>query len=77
VTETGSIRFTLGNSEMTTVTISDIFGRTIATLYSGMMTEGTHSVQFSAQALNLSSGVYMYTVETPRFRATKQLSVVR
>jgi hypothetical protein len=77
VTETGSIRFTLGNSEMTTITISDIFGRTIATLHSGMMTEGTHSVQFSAQALNLSSGVYMYTVETPRFRVTRQMSVVK
>jgi hypothetical protein len=77
VTETAQIRFTLGASSMTTVTISDIFGRTIATLHSGMTAEGTHSISFSASSLKLASGVYMYTVETPNFRSTKHMSVVR
>ncbi|HYF02306.1 MAG TPA: immunoglobulin domain-containing protein, partial [Patescibacteria group bacterium] len=77
VMEEGRISFTLGRSEMTTVTITDMFGREVAVLASMFMTEGHHTVSFSASGLNLASGSYIYTVATPTFRATRQLLIVR
>jgi hypothetical protein len=77
VIETGAISFTLGKAEMTTVTITDMFGREVAILHNGFMTEGTHTLGFSTASLKLTSGVYMYTVQTPTFRATRQMVVVK
>jgi hypothetical protein len=58
---TTNIRFSLPESQLVTVKVYDILGREIATLANGFMSAGSYNVPFNAT--NLSSGVYLYTVQ--------------
>lgn len=58
---TTNIRFSLPESQLVTIKVYDILGREIATLANGFMSAGSYNVPFNA--MNLSSGVYLYTVQ--------------
>ena len=58
---TTNIRFSLPESQNVTIKVYDILGREIATLANGLMSAGSYNVPFNA--MNLSSGVYLYTVQ--------------
>ncbi len=58
---TTNIRFSIPESQVVTIKVYDILGREIATLANGMMSAGSYNVPFNA--MNLSSGVYLYTVQ--------------
>lgn len=78
VSEAGQISFILGNSEQAKVTITDMFGREIAVVYNGFVNaDQAFSVSFNTVELNMTAGVYMYTVSTPTFRATLPMVIVR
>jgi putative component of toxin-antitoxin plasmid stabilization module len=77
VSETGTITFTLAKDEIAKVVITDMFGREVAVLADGYMSQGEKTIIFSSNELKLNTGSYLYTVSTPTFRATRQMIVVK
>ncbi|MBI5647494.1 MAG: T9SS type A sorting domain-containing protein [Ignavibacteriae bacterium] len=55
-----SIRYTAPEASQVTLTVSDMYGRTIATLVDGRVDAGVHTANFDAT--NLSSGNYVATI---------------
>jgi len=70
-----TINFALVNPGMTTLKVYDIMGREIATLISGEMKAGHHSINFHIQ--NLASGMYIYRLESGSFRAVKKMIMMK
>ena len=61
-----NIMFTLGMETDVTVSVYSILGEEIATLQSGRMIPGTHSVRWNgltSNGYNVASGVYFYQVD--------------
>lgn len=69
------IRFTLGQPTHATLTVYDIMGRVVATLVDQSMPAGSHSAVFNAA--NLSSGVYIYTLQAGDFVQTNKMLLVK
>jgi uncharacterized lipoprotein YddW (UPF0748 family) len=69
------IRFTLGEATHATLTVYDMMGRVVATLVNQSMTAGSHSVQFNAS--ELSSGMYVYTLQAGSFTQTNKMMLVK
>ncbi len=57
------------------ITVYNLEGKEITKLYKGFLTSGTH--KFSFDASELSSGVYLYKVSTPRFSNTKKMILTK
>jgi len=55
--------------------VMDILGRTVAVLVDGLVEAGRYSVTFDATAL--SSGTYLYVLQTPTKRLHKLMEVVK
>ncbi len=55
----------------------DVLGRKVATLVNAREDAGFRAVALNASALNLSSGVYFYRIQTGRFVATKKMLLVK
>jgi hypothetical protein len=72
---TTTITYSLPQSGMVTLNVYDITGRFITTLVNGVKRVGTHTVQFEGSSL--SSGMYVYTLETDGFRQTRQMMLVK
>lgn len=72
-----SINYTLPTAQTVRVVISDMTGRELATLVNETISAGTHAVSFSANALNVTPGVYNVTMTAGTFVATQQVVVVR
>jgi hypothetical protein len=58
---TTSINFTMNVTSDASLKVFDLAGREVATLVSGVVEAGQHTVNFDAS--NLSSGVYFYTLQ--------------
>lgn len=65
------IDFELPKTSFTTLKIFDILGRLITTLIAEELSAGFHSKTWNA--IDCSSGVYYYTLESDKFRGTKKL----
>jgi hypothetical protein len=72
---TTTITYSLPQSGMVTLNVYDITGRFVTTLVDGVKSTGVHSVEFDASIL--SSGMYVYTLETDGFRQTRQMMLVK
>jgi len=72
---TTNISFSLAARSNVTLKVFDILGREVATLVSEELPAGTHTFQWNA--LNLSSGVYFYRLQTGSFTQTKKLILLR
>jgi len=70
-----NIRFTITESNFTTLKIYNILGSEIATLVNGQRAAGTHTVMF--QAKNLTSGVYIYRLTSGSHFETKKMVLVK
>jgi hypothetical protein len=55
--------------------IYDLQGRLVAELVNGMRQAGYHDVTFEAG--NLSSGLYVYRLQTDNFTAVKKMLLVK
>lgn len=55
--------------------VYDLLGREVAVLVDGMIPAGEHQVRFDASGL--SSGVYLYRLETPQGVQTRKMTLVR
>lgn len=69
------ITFSLHKSGFTTLKIFDVTGREVATLIEQQLSSGTYQVTFNAQSL--SSGVYVYQLQTDNIRETKRMLLMK
>ncbi len=73
---TTNIEFSLSKSAPVTLTVFDITGRKVQSLFlNKSFNAGTHTVQFDAD--NLSSGVYIYRLEVAGEVFTKKLTLIK
>ncbi|MGH7492316.1 MAG: T9SS type A sorting domain-containing protein [bacterium] len=66
-----TIRFGLPAPSRVTVKIFNMLGQEVATLFDGRKDAGRHDLQFDA--VNLSSGVYLYRIQTEEMVSMKQM----
>lgn len=65
------IEFSIVNPEFVSLKVYNILGQEVATLVNEVKNPGTYSVRFDAS--NLSSGVYIYRLQTESFTSTKKM----
>ena len=70
-----TIRFELANSTNVKLSIYDITGRLVENLVNTNMNAGTYDLRWNAT--HLSSGMYLYRIETPEFTATNKLVLLK
>ena len=70
-----TIRFSLAEAADVSLTVYDVLGRQVATIADGPMAAGDHSARFDAGSL--SSGTYIYRLQTPVGMQTRRMTVVR
>ncbi len=70
-TNTTTFNYSIPNESVVKITLSDMTGKIVKTLISGAVSEGDHSVTFDAS--QLSSGTYVYTLESGSTRLSKSL----
>ena len=70
-----TIRFDLANATDVKLTIYDLSGRRVQELVNSSMNAGSYNVRFNAG--HLSSGMYLYRIETPEFTATNKLLLLK
>jgi beta-glucuronidase len=70
-----SIRYQLPQDAPVTLTVSDILGKTVATLVHTTQQAGLHTVPFDAS--RISSGMYFYTLRAGSFTATKRMAIIK
>ncbi len=69
------IRYQIPTASKVTVVVCDLLGQQVATLVQGEHEAGIHEVSFDATGL--SSGVYLYRMQTGDFVQTRTLTVIR
>lgn len=70
-----TIGFELSESAQVTITIHSVDGRQVATLVNDLKSAGRHQVVFDAQ--NLSSGVYLYRMQTQKNVITRTMTLIK
>lgn len=69
------ISFTLPQAGDVTLKVYDMLGREVASLVSGNMPMGSHSVNFDASGL--SSGIYLYELRSGNVRITNKMTLMK
>jgi photosystem II stability/assembly factor-like uncharacterized protein len=72
---TTTIKFQIPKSNYVTIKIFDMLGREVATLVDGVREAGHYNVNWNAE--HFSSGVYIYRLQTEKFRQSKKLVLLR
>ncbi len=72
---TTNIRFAVPVADKVTLKVYDVLGQEVATLLSEFKNAGTYKVTFDAS--QLSSGLYVYTVTTGKFVASKKMMLIK
>jgi hypothetical protein len=70
-----SIKYTLAEKSNVILKIYDVLGNEIATLVNSEKEVGPHEVNFEAS--NLSSGLYIYTIQAGNFTASKKMMLLK
>jgi len=70
-----NIEFSIPQNQKVTLKVYDILGRLVTTLVDRELNAGNHKVTFNAG--DLSSGVYLYSINAGEFNATKKLILLR
>ncbi len=71
------IRYQLPVKSDVKLELFDVLGRKLATLVSATQDAGTYTVNLSASALNLSSGIYLYRLTAGTFMDAKKMLFVK
>ena len=77
---TTQIAVDLPEAAATEITVWNIIGQKVATLYSGDLNAGHHIVNFDGQDDNgqqLTSGMYLYRVTAGKYNATKKMTLMK
>jgi hypothetical protein len=70
-----NISFDLRDAGFTTLKIYNLMGQEVATVVNGEITAGHHTVNFNGASL--ASGVYLYSLVSGEFNATKKLVLLK
>ncbi len=70
-----TIRFELANSSNVKLSVYDINGRLVQELLNKNMNPGAYDLRWNAA--HLSSGMYLYRIETPEFTATNKMLLLK
>jgi len=70
-----NIQFTLPTESTVLLTVSDMMGRTVATLANGRMGAGAHSMTFNGA--DFANGVYRYTLRVNGESVSRSMSLLR
>ena len=77
---TTQITIDLPEDAYTELTVWNIMGQQVATVYSGSLNAGRHNVTFNGRDMNgsmLSSGMYIYRVTAGKYNATKKMTLMK
>lgn len=77
VNDLATLNFTLANSANATLVLIDATGYEVAQLFNGVANAGLNKLSFSANSLNLASGVYYLKLTSGEMTQTKQLVVTK
>lgn len=69
------IQYSIAEAGLVSIRVFDILGREVAELVNQNQNAGTYTVDFNGQ--NLSSGVYIYKIESGSFTATKKMMLMK
>jgi endo-1,4-beta-xylanase len=72
---TTNITFSIPKADYVQLTVYDMLGRKVAQLLDGRLAAGQKTVQFNAA--NLSSGTYLYRLQTSEFISTRKLVLIK
>jgi hypothetical protein len=72
-----SINVELPESAFAELVLSDMTGKTIATIHSGILEEGIHNLVVDITKLNLTSGTYFYSLRSSKVSLTQSFIVVK
>ncbi|MBX3042257.1 MAG: T9SS type A sorting domain-containing protein [Candidatus Kapabacteria bacterium] len=64
-------------SAYTEITISDMSGRTLATVHQGLLSEGQHQISVDVNSLRLSSGTYFIGIRTAKGSLSQSFMVIK
>lgn len=70
-----SISYTLAERSNVTLKVYDVLGKEVASLINTSQDAGTHQVTFDAS--NLSSGLYIYTLNAGNFTSSKKMMLLK
>ncbi len=69
------IQYSIAQAGLVSVKVFDILGRQVADLVNKQQSAGSYTVDFNAQ--NLSTGVYVYRIESGSFQASKKMILIK
>jgi hypothetical protein len=69
------IRFSVPKSDIVTLKVYDLLGQEVATLLNEFKTAGSYEVSFNAS--NLTTGMYVYTITSGQFVASKKMILIK
>jgi len=72
---TTKITYSLAENSKVSLKIYDVLGREIVTLVNKEQMQGKYEVEFNAS--NLSSGLYIYSLKTDKFSASKKMMLIK
>ncbi|WP_020402517.1 T9SS type A sorting domain-containing protein [Gracilimonas tropica] len=72
---TTNINYSINEAGPVTLKVYDMTGREVATLVNERMSAGSHQVTFDAS--NLSSGVYLYSLQANGVRLTNKMTLIK
>lgn len=72
-----TIFFNTNDETITKIVLRDMTGKEIQTIYDGLSKAGYNEIRFNPEELNLSSGVYYYTITIGDKSATKPMVIIR
>ena len=73
VTQTANIEFTLNNQSNMKITVLDMLGKSVMSLYEGVMNTGQHKIQLDAS--NLAQGIYFVKLQSNNEIITKKIMI--
>jgi hypothetical protein len=71
------IKFEMPETQNTVIKLIDQSGRTVSVLFSGMANKGMNILDVNTTSLNISSGLYYYTITTNGFTASMPMVIVK
>ncbi len=74
---TTRIKYSVKEDKLVTIKLYDMLGREVATLLNEVKSPGEYVIEFDAQRLGLSSGVYLYQMKSGDFSSIKKLVFVK
>lgn len=70
-----TIRYSVPQNQHVRIDVFDLLGRRVNTLVDGNVAGGHHKIKFDASGL--SSGMYIYRLQTPGYVLTRKLTVIK